>query len=34
MEPGEIDITAIHDVDRARLREQKIERVNVVQLAI
>jgi len=34
MEPGEIDIAPIHDVDRARLREQQVERVNVVQLAI
>ena len=33
MEPGEIDIAPIHDVDRARLREQQVERVNVVQLA-
>jgi hypothetical protein len=34
MEPGEIDIAPIHDVDRARLREQQVERVNIVQLAI
>ncbi len=34
MEAGEIDITPIHNVDGSRLREQKIERVNVVQLAI
>src|ERR1700730_14319302 len=34
IEPGEIDIAPIHDVDRARLREQQLERVNVVQLAI
>jgi hypothetical protein len=34
MEPGEIDIAPIYDVDRARLREQQVERVNVVQLAI
>jgi len=34
MEPGEIDIAPIHDVDCARLREQQVERVNVVQLAI
>ena len=34
MESGEIDIAAIHDVYRARLWEQQVERVNVVQLAI
>jgi hypothetical protein len=34
MEPGEIDIAPIHDVDCARLREQQVERVNVVQLDI
>ena len=34
MEPGEIDIAPIHDVDRARLRKQQVKRVNVVQLAI
>ena len=34
MEPGEIDIAPIHNVDRARLREQQVERVNIVQLAV
>src|SRR5271156_4776353 len=34
VEAGEIDIAAIHDVDGARLREQKVESVDVVQLAI
>jgi hypothetical protein len=34
MESGEIDIAAIPDVYRARLWEQQVERVNVVQLAI
>src|SRR5258708_32939635 len=34
MEAGEIDIAPIHDVDCAGLREQHVERVNVVQLAI
>jgi hypothetical protein len=34
MEPDEIDIAPIHHVDRTRLREQQVERVNVVQLAI
>src|SRR5882757_1792016 len=30
----EIDVAAIHDVDRARFGEQQIEGVNVVQLAV
>src|SRR5271163_4725448 len=37
MEPvqtGEIDITAIHNVDGAWFREQKVKRVDVMQLAI
>src|ERR1700748_3206878 len=34
VEPGEIDIAAIHDVDRARLGKQQVERVNVVQFAV
>src|SRR5690242_21276285 len=34
MEPGEIDIAPIHDVYCARLREQQVERVNVMQFAI
>lgn len=34
MEAGEIDVAAIHDVDGASLREQPIERLHVVQLAI
>src|SRR5690349_9850719 len=33
MEPGEIDIAPIHDVYCARLREQQVERVNVMQFA-
>ena len=33
MQAGEIDVAAIHDVDGG-LREQQIERVNVVQLAV
>src|SRR3954452_5015665 len=34
MEPDEIDIAAIHHVDGARFREQQIERVDIVQLAV
>src|SRR5215204_1105004 len=30
----EVDIAAIHDVDGARFREQQIEDVNVLQLAV
>lgn len=32
IKPGEIDIAAIHDVDRACLREQQVERVNACSL--
>jgi hypothetical protein len=31
---GEIDVAAIHDVDGARFREQQVESVDVVQLAV
>src|SRR5712672_701442 len=34
MEAGEIDVAAIHDVDGARFREQQVESVDVVQLAV
>src|SRR2546423_7459541 len=34
MEPDEIDIAAIHHVDGARFREEQIERVDIVQLAV
>jgi hypothetical protein len=34
VEAGEIDIAAIHDVDRASLREQQVKCVNVVQFAV
>ena len=30
----EIDVAAIHDVDRAGFGDQQIERMNVVQLAV
>jgi len=31
--PREIDVSAIHDVDCVRLRQQEIEHVHVMQLA-
>ena len=34
MQALEIDIAAIHDVDRTRLGHEKVERVDVVQLAV
>ena len=34
MEAGEIDVATIHDVDSARFREQQVESVDVVQLAV
>ena len=34
IQTGEIDITAVHDIDRASLRHQHIERMHIVQLAI
>mgnify|MGYP003331922844 CR=1 FL=1 len=32
--PREIDVSAIHDVDCARLRQKEIEHVHVMQLAV
>jgi len=34
VEAGEIDIAAVHDVDRASLREEQVKCVNVVQFAV
>ena len=34
VQPGEIDLSAIHQVGRARLGKQQIKRVNVMQLAV
>ena len=34
MEAGEIDVAAIHDIDGARFREQQVESMDVVQLAV
>ena len=34
MEAGEINAAAIHDVNSARFREQQVESVDVVQLAV
>ena len=34
MQAGKIDISAIHDVDRAGFGEQHIKRMNIVQLAV
>ena len=34
MEAREIDVAAIHDVDGTRFREQQVQSVDVVQLAV
>ena len=34
VKPGEVQITAIHDVDRANLQHQHIEHIHIAQLAV
>lgn len=34
MQPREVDVASAHDVEGARLRQQQIEGIDIVQLAI